>query len=97
MFGVLPRLSCKLKFGECCALDKKIKVKFRTILHCMRGPLNCVHIDVWSPIKTASLRGHRHFVSFVHYLSKSCWVYTMRQKFEVLKFFIEEVDGETDL
>ena len=38
--------TCKLEFGECCVLDKKIKDKFGTALHRMGGPLDCVHTNV---------------------------------------------------
>jgi len=50
-------LTCNLKFGECCALDKK--VKFGIIIHRSEGLLDCVRVDVWGSIKTASLEDHR--------------------------------------
>jgi len=42
-------------------LDKK-KVKFSTGTHRSEGLLDCVHVSVWGPAKTASLGGHRYFV-----------------------------------
>ena len=63
---------------------KKMNVKFDTATHRSEGVLDCVHVDVWGPIKTALLGGHQYFVSFVDDLSRHCWVYPMRQKFEVL-------------
>ena len=77
-------MTCNLKFGERCVLDKKTKVKFDIIIHRSEGLLNCVHVDVWGPTKTASFGGHQYFVSFVDDLSKCCWVYIMRQNVEVL-------------
>ena len=47
-----------LEFGECCVLDKETKVKFGIVIHYTRGLLYCVHIDVWGPTKTSSLRGY---------------------------------------
>ena len=38
-------------------------------IHRMGGLLDSVHIDVWGPTKTASLRGHQYFISFVDDLS----------------------------
>ena len=71
-------LTCNLEFGERCVLDKKTKVKFGTVIHHSEGLLDCVHIDVWGHINTASLGGHQYFISFVDDLSKCCWLYPMR-------------------
>jgi len=61
-----------------------MKVKFGTISYRLEGLLDCIHVDVWGPIKITSLIGHRYFISFADDLSKCRWVYPMRQKFEVL-------------
>jgi len=79
---------CNLKFGEHCVLDMKTKVKFDTTIYHSGGLLDCVHIDVWGPTKTASFEGYRYFISFVDDLSTRCWVYPMRQRFEVLNLFV---------
>jgi len=39
-------LTCNLKFGEHCILDKKTKVKFGIVIHRLEGFLDCVHVDV---------------------------------------------------
>jgi len=54
-------LTCNLKFGERCVLDKKTKVKFGITNHCSEDLLDCVHVDFWGPIK----EDHQYFVSFV--------------------------------
>ena len=41
-------------------LDKK-NMKFSTSTHRSEGLLDCVHVSVWGPAKTASLGGHRYF------------------------------------
>ena len=88
--GLLEGLTnYKFEFGECCVLDKKTNVKFGTAIHCMRGLLYCVHIDVLGPTKTASLGGHRYFVFFVDDYSRHCSVYHMRQEFKVLALFVK--------
>jgi len=51
---------CNLKFGEHCVLDMKTKVKFDTTIYHSGGLLDCVHIDVWGPTRTSSLRGHQY-------------------------------------
>ena len=79
--------TCNL-MGEHGVLDKK-KVKFSTITHRSKSLLDCVHVSVWGPAKTASLGGHRYFVSFVDSLSRHCWIYPMRQRSEALDMLVK--------
>ena len=65
-------LTCNLKFGEHYILDKTMKVKFGTAIHRKGDLLDCVHVDILSPTKTASLGGHQYFISFVDDLSRCC-------------------------
>ena len=68
--------TCNL-VSEHSVLDKK-KVKFSTSTHRSEGLLDYVHVRIWRPVKTASLGGHRYFVSFIDNLSRHCWIYLMR-------------------
>ena len=81
--------TCNLKFGEHCFLNKETKVKFDTAIHHTGGLLDCIHINIWDPTKTASLEGHRYYVSFVDNYFRHCWVYPMIQIFEVLGLFVK--------
>ena len=74
--------TCKLEGGHS-VLDKKT-VRFSTNAHHNEGLLDCVHESVWGPAKTASLGGHRYFVSFIDCSSRQLWIYPMRQRGEVL-------------
>ena len=69
-----------LIFGEHYILDKKTKVEFGTAIYRSEGLLDCVHVDVWGPTKTALLRGHQYFISFIDNLYRHCWVYPMGDK-----------------
>ena len=59
-----------MELGEHGVLDKKMK--FNTITHHSEGLLDSVHVSIWGPAKTASLGGHRYFVSFINNLSRHC-------------------------
>ena len=72
--------TCNL-VGEHNVLDKK-KVKFSTSTDHSESLLDCIHVSVWGPAKTASLEGHKYFVSFIDSLSRHCWIYPMRQRCE---------------
>jgi len=61
-----------MEFGGYGVLDKKTKVKFGTSTHRSEGLLDCIHVSIWGPTKTASLRGHWYFVSFIDNLSRYC-------------------------
>jgi len=67
-------LTCNIEFGECCVMDKKMKVKFGTIIHHSEDLLDCVHVNTWGPTNTASLENHQYFVPFIDDLFRLCWV-----------------------
>jgi len=73
-----------LESRELCVLDKK-KVRFSTIAQHLQGLLELVHVDVWGPTKTASLGGHKYFIFIIADYSRHCWVYSMRQRVEILE------------
>ena len=79
--------TCNLE-GEHNVLNKK-KVKFNTNTHRSEGLLDCVHVSIWGPVKTALLGGHRYFVSFVDSLYRHCWIYPMRQRNEALDILVK--------
>jgi len=70
--------TCNMKLGGHSVLDKKTKVKFGTSTHRSEGLLDCVHVSIWGPAKTALLGSHRYFVSFIDNLSMHGWIYPMR-------------------
>ena len=76
-----------MKIGGHGVLDKKTKVKFGTSTHRSEGLLD--YIDIWGLIKIASLGGHRYFVSIINDVSRRCWVYPIRQKFEALDMLVK--------
>jgi len=69
--------NCNLELGEHDILDKK-KLKFNTIAHQSEGFLDCVHLSIWGPAKTALLGGHQYFVFFIDNLFRHCWIYPVR-------------------
>jgi len=72
---------------DSCVLNKK--VKFDTVTHHLHSLLELVHVNIWGPTKTASLGGHRYFVSIVDDYFRHCWVYPMRQRVKVLNLLVK--------
>jgi len=67
-------------------------VKFSTTTHHSEGLLDCIYVSIWGPAKTASLGGHRYFISFIDDLYRHCWIYPMRQRFEALCMLVKWKD-----
>ena len=55
--------SFKLDSCEHCKLGKQTRVKFASEVRITEGLLDCIHVNVWRPTKTASLGGSRWFVT----------------------------------
>ena len=50
--------TCNMELDGHGVLDKKMKVKFNTSTNRSEGLLDCVHVSILGPAKTASLEGH---------------------------------------
>ena len=90
--------TCKLDFCEHCVLGKQRRVRFGTAIHNTKGILDYVHSDVWGPTKTPSIGGRHYFVTFVDDFSRKVWVYTMKNKNDVLGVFLKwkaQVENQT--
>jgi transposase InsO family protein len=90
--------TCKLEFCEHCVLGKQRRVKFGTVIHNTKSILVYVHSDIWGPAKTPSLEGKHYFVTLVDDFSRRVWVFTMKNKNEVLRIFLkwkDQVENQT--
>ena len=90
--------ACKLEFCEHCVLGKQRRVKFGTAIHNTKDILDYVHSDVWGPAKTPSIGGRHYFVTFVDDFSRRVWVFTMKNKNDVLEIFLKwkaQVENQT--
>jgi len=84
--------TCNMELGGHGVLDKRTKVKFGTTTHRSEDLLDCVHVSIWGPTKIASLGDHWYFVSCIDNISRHCWIYLMRQRFEVLGMLVNWKD-----
>jgi len=81
-----------MELGGHGVLDKKMKVKFSTTTDYSEGLLDCVHVSIYGPTKTALLGGHQYFISFIDNLSRHCWIHPMKQRFEALCMLVKWKD-----
>ena len=77
-------------FSETCELGKHHRASFAPSINESSVPFSLLHFDEWGPSRITSLKGHRWFVTFFDYYSRTTWIYMMKQsmKFSLSsKFF----------
>jgi len=79
--------TCNMKLGGHGNLDKR-KVKFGTSTHRSESLLDCIHVRFGYMPRLHRLEAISTFVSFIDNLSMHCWIYLMRQKFDVLNMLV---------
>lgn len=65
----------------------KTKVKFEKVEHCMEEKMDYVHTNVWGPSRVVLKEGKHCFVTSIEEYSHLVWVYTMKNKNEVVNNF----------
>ena len=72
---------------EGCMKGRQTREVFPSAEHRGRQLLELVHSDVCGPINPKSLGGNRYYLTFVDDYSRKSWVYLLKEKREVLKYF----------
>jgi hypothetical protein len=87
--GLQPRagFSPSGEICEGCMKGRQTREVFPDAGHIGRQHLELVHSDVCGPINPKSLGGNRYYLTFVDDFSRKSWVYLLREKSEVLKYF----------
>lgn len=81
---VMPNEKCKV-----CVMGKQTRETYPAIGNRSFEQLDLIHTDVNGPMPTASLGGHRYFVSFIDDYSKKVFIYPMKLKSEVYARMVE--------
>jgi hypothetical protein len=84
-------LSCSSSFNkevvcDVCLWAKAHQLSYPVSSHQSSSPLDSVFSDVWRPA-IDSFRGKKYYVSFIDDFSKFTWIYLLRRKSEVFKYF----------
>lgn len=72
-----------------CCKGKQTRLQFQPSSSNTQGILELIHSDVCGPMENISIGGSRYYVLFVDDYSKMAFVYFMKSKCEVFKFFKE--------
>ena len=72
---------------EGCMKGRQSRERFGEAEHRGRDLLELVHSDVCGPITPRSMGGNRYYLTFVDDFSRKSWVYLLKEKKEVFKYF----------
>ena len=72
---------------DACELAKHTRSTYKSIGLQSSKPFALVHSDAWGPYPTPNMNGFRWFVTFIDCYSRITWLYLMKQKSEVMKYF----------
>lgn len=73
---------------DACQQAKSHQLPYSLSLSRSNKPLELIHSDVWGPA-IDSFGGKNYYVSFIDDFSKFTWIYLLRHKSEVFKYFHE--------
>jgi len=84
----MPSIEVRDNVCGVCELGKQSRKPFphNQVLR-VESKLQLVHTDVYGPMNTKSINGSWYFILFIDDFSRFCWVYFMKQKFEVPDIF----------
>lgn len=82
-------MSKKIDFCEMCTEGKHHRSHFPTSSSRAKEPLGLVHSDVCGKMNSRSLGGAEYFLTFIDDMSHFTWVYVLKSKDEVFKYFLE--------
>lgn len=82
-------VSKTLDFCESCIEGKHHKSHFSASSSRAKEPLDLVHSDVCGKLNAKSLGGAEYFLTFIDDCTHYTWVYVLKKKDEVFKYFLE--------
>ena len=67
---------------DTCHLAKQSKLPFSSSVTATHKPFELVHMDIWGPLATPSLHGHKYFLTMVDDFTRHTWLFLMKLKSE---------------
>ena len=77
----------KVEFYEHCVFGKQKWITFSILIHRTQGTLDYIHFNMRGPSLVPSKGGANYFGTFIDDFFRKVWVYTLKQKREVLSDF----------
>lgn len=75
-----PFIDCVKNTDPCnvCHLSKQKKLPFPNSVSKFDKPFDLLHVDIWGPISTPSIQGHRYFLTIVDDAGRHTWLFFMK-------------------
>ena len=83
-----------------CQFGKQTRVRFNAKEGSSSKPLELIHTDICGPMRKRSPRGEQHYILFIDYFSRMCWIGLLKhndEAFEKFQIFKALVENELDL
>jgi hypothetical protein len=79
-----PAIKCNKSSFPCdvCHYDKQKHLPFPQSFTSSANLFDLIHVDIWGPVPTSSILGHRYFLTIVEDKSRYTLIYLMKQKSE---------------
>ena len=87
--GTLPITTLPSQVDHCpvCPIAKQKRLSFESHNHMSSSPFDLIHLDVWGPFAIESVEGFKYFLTIVDDCTRVTWIYMLRNKSEVSKYF----------
>jgi hypothetical protein len=72
-----------------CALENYTNTCFPSSDNRVACILDLIHSDVCGPMFSISLSGYEYYVTFIHDFSRKSWIFFMKTKGQIFKWFLE--------
>ncbi|XP_062107930.1 lysine-specific demethylase JMJ26-like isoform X2 [Humulus lupulus] len=87
--GLFKKLNPLFFHCDSCLLAKSQRKSYIQKSYCPSKPFYLFYGYVWGPSKVTTISGKKWFVTFIDDHTRLCWVYLMKEKFEVTKIFTD--------
>ncbi|XP_058784549.1 uncharacterized protein LOC131659361 [Vicia villosa] len=88
MSQLYPQITCNNKdVYDICHFAKQKKLPFNSSLPKAEHVLELIHFDIWGPISTNFIHGHRYFLTILDDFNRFVWIILLKSKLEVSNHF----------
>ena len=80
-----------------CPLAKQKKLPFPVSSSRSTKAFDLLHMDIWGPVPTVSMHGHRYFLTVVDDYNRHTWLFLLKQKCKVescIKSFLTFIENQ---